>query len=240
MAFSYIGTMVEIDEQTVGPLLKNVRLSLGMTLGEFYGPITEHVSNYSSIENGNRKIGKRKLREIIELYNINREYLASGEGQKILSVRPYLLPGRKKNIIQSEEREPVPYYNVNLADIDFSQADIFQEAPEFYVNFRPFNDCNAYLPIYGDSMYPRFSSGEIIVIKEITNYDVIQWGEAYLVVTDERANAMATVKLLFAHSDESKLTLRSSNPNYQGDIVINKSHISKLYIVKGKITRSQL
>src|SRR3546814_3947882 len=63
----------------------------------------------------------------------------------------------------------------------------------------------AYLPIYGDSMYPRFVNGEIIAVKEIANRDVILWGEAYLVVTDERANGMITVKLLHQHEDADKI-----------------------------------
>lgn len=233
---------MEIDEKSVGTLLKSVRLALGLTLEEFYGPITDHVSNFSSIENGNRKIGKRKLREIIELHNINRGYLATGQGEKISSVRPYPLPGEKVNSAFLVEKGDglVPYYNVNLSEIDVSRTNVFREDPEFYVSFRPFNDCNAYLPIYGDSMYPKFASGEIIAIKEVANYDVIQWGEAYLVVTDERANGMATVKLLFEHAEEGMLVLRASNPNYQGDTVIHKEYIRKLFIVKGKITRNQL
>jgi hypothetical protein len=39
------------------------------------------------------------------------------------------------------------------------------------------------------------------------------------------------------NGDKNKIILRSSNPNFYGDTVIDKSNILGLYIVKGKITR---
>lgn len=134
----------------------------------------------------------------------------------------------------------VPYYDIDVtATITESFNDV-KESPEFYVDFRPFNDCTAYLPIFGDSMYPTFASGEIIAVKRIENKDVILWGEAHLIITNAMANNMKTVKLLFPHEDSEKIILRASNPNFKGDTVIPKESILNLYIVKGKITRKQL
>ncbi len=206
-----------------------------MTLEQFYSPVTEHVSNCSAIENGKRKIGKRLSKDIIGYHHINEQWLMTGEGEMFDKVVP------SSAVAISEQDHPsVPFFNVNLSEMHFGGQDLFMEPPEYYVNFRPFNDCDAYLPIYGDSMYPKFASGEIIAIREIRNFDIIQWGEAYLVVADERANNIATVKLLFEHPDEKKLILRSSNPNFKGDTVIGKEFIKKMFIVKGKVTRNQL
>ena len=232
---------VDLQSEKIGGRLKEIRNSLGMTVEEFYSPLMKAFNNGSSIENNKRKLGKRLAKDIIEYYNINPNYLNTGEGIKLLKVRPY-----HKQIFhpvpQSEaEREHVPFYDVKLADLRQVSADIFDDStPEYYVNYSPFNDCTAYLPMYGDSMYPRFASGEIIAIKEVVNPDIILWGEAYLIVTDERANSIIAVKLLYQHQDESKIVLRSSNPDYQGDTIIDKVSIVKLYIIKGKITRSQL
>ncbi len=134
----------------------------------------------------------------------------------------------------------IPYYDIDVtATITESFNDV-KETPEFYVDFRPFNDCTAYLPIFGDSMYPTFASGEIIAVKQLQNRDVILWGEAHLVITNEAANNLKTVKLLFPHDDPEKIILRASNPAFKGDTVIRKDSIINLYIVKGKITRKQL
>lgn len=231
--------MFDIEGDKIGPRLKEVRLAKGLTLEEFYSPFTDHVSNYSSIENGNRKIGKGKLKEIVKYYRINLEFLQKGEGERFLKVWPYSMR-KAASRERDTQGESVPFYNISISEIDFNDAGIWKESPEYYVNYRPFNDCNAYLPIYGDSMYPKYASGEIIAIKEVSNYDIIQWGEAYLVVTSEKANNMATVKLIFEHANERKLILRASNPNFKGDMIIQKSSIVKLYLVKGKITRNQL
>lgn len=96
------------------------------------------------------------------------------------------------------------------------------------------------MPVVGDSMYPKYASGEIIAVKQIFNLDVVQWGEAYLVITNGNANDLRTIKLLHPHDDESKIILRASNPNYKGDTVINKEDILSLFLIKGKITRNQL
>lgn len=232
---------IDFQSEKIGPRLKSIRNSLGLTVEEFYRPLMKSFNNGSSLENNKRKLGKRLAKDIIEYYNINPAYLGAGNGEKLLKVRPYHKETFKSNTMLGPTEESVPFYNVNLAELQESVPDIFKDsAPAYYVNYRPFNDCTAYLPIYGDSMYPRFANGEIIAIKEITNLSVILWGEAYLVVTDESANSMIIVKLLFEHEDSTKIILRSSNPAYKGETVIAKASISKLYIIKGKITRSQL
>lgn len=233
---------IDLQSEKIGIRLKSIRNSLGMTVEEFYSPLMKSFNNGSSLENNKRKLGKRLAKDIIEYYNINPAYLSTGEGEKLLKVRPY---HNKEIFHQTPQSEApggsVPFFDVKLTELQHAIPDIFSDStPEYYVNYRPFNDCAAYLPIYGDSMYPRFANGEIIAVKEITNLDIILWGEAYLVATDESANSMMTVKLLYAHDDASKIILRSSNPEYKGDTVINKTSIIKLYIIKGKITRSQL
>ncbi|MEC3880757.1 S24 family peptidase [Parapedobacter sp. 10938] len=230
---------IDLQSEKVGPRLKEVRNSLGMTVEEFYSPLMKAFNNGSSIENNKRNIGKRLAKDIIEYYNINPNYLHTGKGDKVLKVRPY-----HKKTFQPQpagNEESVPFFDVKLTQLQAGFIDIFSESvPEYYVNYRPFNDCAAYLPIYGDSMFPRFVNGEIIAVKEVVNRDVILWGEAYLVVTDERANSMITVKLLHQHEEAEKIILRASNPAYSGDTVIDKAAIVRLYIIKGKITRSQL
>ncbi|QNL47695.1 XRE family transcriptional regulator [Olivibacter sp. SDN3] len=233
----------KLDRAKLGSLFKELRLLKNMTLEQFYGDITTHVNNLSAIENGGRVIGKRLAKDIINYHNISFKWLSEKEGKPFLSNVPYQIYKQERNITrlrQEPSEGEVPYYHLQLSEMVFDGPEAFQEAPEFYVNFRPFNDCTAYLPIYGDSMYPKFASGEIIAIKEVINQEVILWGEAYLVVTNKLANNMVTLKLLYEHEESDKLILRASNPNFKGDTVIDKRAISKLFIVKGKITRNQL
>jgi phage repressor protein C with HTH and peptisase S24 domain len=225
----------DLQTNKIGLRLKEVRSVKDMTLEQFYGPVTEHVSNCSAIENNKRNIGKRLSKDIIAHHRINSEWLKTGDGEMFED------NFADRDISFASSTDPgVPFFNVNLSDLLFDGLGMLKEPPEYYVNYRPFNDCDAYLPIYGDSMYPRYSSGEVIAVREIKNFNVIQWGEAYLVVADERANHITTVKLLFEHQDEKKIVLRSSNPNFIGDTIIDRDMIKRLFIVKGKVTRHQL
>lgn len=161
-------------------------------------------------------------------YGINREWLTTGIGEPLL----------KRGPIVTDTKEGVPFYDLSITDSRLENVMITEEEVEYFVNYKPFNDCTAYLPVFGDSMYPKYASGEIIAVKAITNFDVLQWGEAYVVITDASTNGIRSIKNIHEHTDRNKLILRSSNPNFRGDTVIEKKNISSLFIIKGKITRN--
>ncbi len=209
--------------------LKILREILNLSQGEFSIAIGRKQGSVSDIERGRNSVDG--ILELLKLkFNVNPVWLKTGEGEMFLDAGPEI----------SEAPAGVPYFNVELSKIQEKNLSMLEEEPEYYVNFRPFNDCTAYLPVYGDSMYPKYASGEIIAVKEINNHEVILWGEAYLVITNAGSNNLRTIKLLFEHPDPSKIILRSSNPNYKGDTVIERGTIFSLYIIKGKITRSQM
>ncbi|SFG88315.1 hypothetical protein SAMN04489864_10326 [Pedobacter insulae] len=162
------------------------------------------------------------------LYDVNREWLTEGIGEPIL----------KKNLLVRDTKEGVPYYDISINDSRLEDLLIKEGEAEYLVNYKPFNDCTAYLPVFGDSMYPRYASGEIIAVKAITNFDVLQWGEAYVVMTDAATNGIRSIKNVHEHQDPKKLILRSSNPNFRGDTVVEKKNITSMFIIKGKITRN--
>jgi len=135
----------------------------------------------------------------------------------------------------------VPYYDIDVNASIISGFSDVREDPEFYVDYRPFNDCSAYVPVFGDSMYPRYASGEVIAVKQVENPDYIQWGEAHLIITDSHTNNMRVIKTIHpCDGDQSKIVLRSSNPNFKGDTIIPRESILSIYIVKGKVTRNQM
>jgi len=162
------------------------------------------------------------------VYQINRQWLSSGVGEPFLETKA----------VVTETKEGVPFYDLNILDTRLEDVLVTDEHVEYFVNYKPFNDCTAYLPVFGDSMYPRYASGEIIAVKAITNFDVLQWGEAYVIMSDAATNEIRSIKNIHEHPDPNKLILRSSNPNFRGDTVIEKRNISSLFIIKGKITRN--
>lgn len=167
---------------------------------------------------------KDKLNLIL---GVNIEWLETGVGEPIL-----------KTVIVSKPKDGVPYFDISLSDSD--KLILEEDRAEYLVNYQPFNDCSAYLPVYGDSMYPKYAAGEIIAVKEITNYEILQWGEAYIIMTDAKTNNLKSIKLIYEHKNGNKLILRSYNPDYKGDIIIDRSSIIALYLIKGKITRNSI
>lgn len=196
-----------------------------------------------------RKDFKIKQKDLKELFKVSQPYISQIESFE----KP--LPGNLLEILlnkygkviydyivqespdKNSQNRGVPYYDIDINATITTGFDNMTEVPDFYVDFKPFNDCSAYLPVYGNSMYPEFANGEIIAVKKLNNKEIIQWGEAHLVITDEEANSMKTLKLVLPHDEPDKLILRSVNPLFSGDTIIPKSSIINLYIVKGKITR---
>lgn len=185
--------------------------------------------------------------------NINLLWLMTGVGEMLIA-DDTLAQAQELKTGQSEEtgyvsealspyacKKGVPYYeNIEGTCSIVAQFNDYPETPTFFINYEHFNDCTAYIPVVGDSMYPQYCSGEIIAVKRIYNLDVIQWGEAYFVVTNENANSLRTVKQVHWSEDPDKIILRASNPNFKGDTVINKSDVISMFIIKGKIKRNQL
>jgi hypothetical protein len=142
---------------------------------------------------------------------------------------------------QMNTENQVPYYESDVTGSIVGSFDDIKEDPSFYVDFKPFNDCVAYFPIYGDSMYPKFSSGEIIAVKEVGNRNTLLWGEAHLVITDATENNMRTVKTVHpCDEDPDCLILRAANPDFRGDTKVRKEAILNMYLVKGKIRKDQI
>lgn len=141
-------------------------------------------------------------------------------------------------LIANEKEKKVPYYDIDVTSgITRSFSDVVEE-PSFYVDYQPFNDCTAYVNNYGDSMFPKYKNGERLAVKQVFNFDIIMWGETYLVITNENADNYKAVKDIHPHEDLSKIILRSFNPAYKGDTLINKEDIIAMFAVKGKISQN--
>ena len=170
-------------------------------------------STLSSALNGNEKYGSEKmLRRMVEL------------------VDGPAFPG---------ERQRVPFFDMDVtAGIVEAYPDT--EAPAYTINFAPVNDCTAALPVYGESMEPGIRSGDIVFVRELHNRTTLQWGEIYLVVTDETCDNMRTIKRVYPHPDGQHYILRADNPTYKGDTIIPIASVLKIFIVKGHFARKQL
>ena len=143
--------------------------------------------------------------------------------------------GRKDN----DQGPRIPFFDMDVtAGIVEAYSDT--EAPAYTINFAPVNDCTAALPVYGESMEPGIRSGDIVFVRELHNRTTLQWGEIYLVVTDETCDNLRTIKRVYPHPDGQHYILRADNPTYKGDTIIPVASVLKIFIVKGHFARKQL
>lgn len=89
-------------------------------------------------------------------------------------------------------------------------------------------------------MLPKYKSGDALGVKQIKNFDALLWGESHLVITNDNANNIKTVKNVHQHKDFDKVILRAINPDYAGDTVIEKGDILSMFLIKGKVELNQL
>lgn len=174
-------------------------------------------------------IRETSFNKILSAYpDLNKNWVITGEGAIDIKSNSSEYRSNKK-------RDKVPFYDSDVtASIVGSFSDI-KEDPSFWVDFKPFNDCDALFRVYGDSMYPKYGSGEIVAVKQVFNIESILWGEAYLIVSNSEYDNLRTIKTVHPYDkDESKIILRASNPNFKGDTIVKKNAIIGIFLVKGK------
>jgi len=217
----------------IGDRIREFGLSKFETLTAFALNLGTSPQSLNQYINGDRMPGSNILNKLSDL-GCSIDWLLTGEGDMLKqNLEPNIT-----SITQLKSDEGVPFYEIDVTGSIVESFNDIREEPAFYVNYKPFNDCLAYLPIFGDSMSPTYSGGDVIAIKSVSNYEAILWGEAYLIITNANANNLRTVKLLYPHKNKDKVILRAINPKYHGDTVINKEDILNLFIIKGVIKQN--
>ncbi len=183
------------------------------------------------------------LHKIASLYDVSVEYLTTGEDSYDDPPISHLPPSPKLQSHTTRDSEGVPYYDVTvmgLMKLLNPEATDTELEPAYYIDFKPFNRCDYYLRVCGDSMSPQYSSGDTIAIKRVANYEALLWGEPYVIICNDSANHLQTLRIIYQHEDQSKIILRSTNPKYPGSTVLKKSDIQVLFEVWGKIQRGRM
>lgn len=112
-----------------------------------------------------------------------------------------------------------------------------------YVTIPSMRGCYG-LTVYGDSMLPRYRSGDIVFVRPIPDTSDIDYGSAYLVITQSDR----LLKLVYpSQTDDAHLMLSAVNTDTtpQGvrlfpDREIPKEQIIHLYKVIGSLSREQI
>jgi len=222
--------------------LKIIRKAIGFTQQQMADILGIERSNLSKIEQGikGRNAPKDTYYILRDRIGLRKEYWEYGEEPIIdenfsKSNQEESNDTNYSNFNNYKNKTGVPFYDIDVtATIAESYLDS-KENPEYYVDFPPFNDCDAFTRVYGDSMYPKYQSGEIIAIKKLNNFDIMRWGETHLIITDSHYDNLRTIKNIHpCENDDSAIIIEASNPKFKGENKILKKHILGLFLVKGK------
>ena len=92
-----------------------------------------------------------------------------------------------------------------------------------------------FINVFGDSMYPKFNSGEVIGVKYV-EFQYLNYGYPYVVVFND---GEVFIKIIQPGEDEEHLVLESINSFYKPK-EFHKSLIKSFYSIKGVIKKEMM
>ncbi len=188
---------------------------------------------YSMIENG--KIGLTlRNRQILESrLNINSEFLLNGTLPMVISSRTL---ANRASEAEAKKAKGVPFFTKAIGPNTKLPLEIEESDIEYYIDLKPFNDCSFYRPIFGQSLAPRYNSGDIVACKRINSKSNIIFGQSYLCFIINDGDIYETVQVLRKTDNNKEVALVPHNPSFDSTIV-PLSSIAELYLICGRIER---
>lgn len=163
--------------------------------------------------------------------DINIAWLKTGVGEMLINEeRKEKIISVDKTAISETGRKGALIYDIDATcgidgrDIEFTDERVIGsiEAPEI-------NSNSKIIFATGDSMIPLITSGDRIVVRKIESWDYFNYGQVYLIIT----NDYRFIKRVRKHpaNPEDLILLRSENKEYD-DIDLPKREIVHLFIVE--------
>jgi phage repressor protein C with HTH and peptisase S24 domain len=178
-------------------------------------------------------------------FGLDANWLLNGEGQMLKSgtahtpglddateVPAYLPAIAIKDVVQEDGMRPVCLYDISAAAGygNFDEMINAEKVIDRYI-VPCFKSIDWMIFVRGSSMYPKYSSGDIIACRVLHESRFIQWGKVYVIATKEQG---ILVKRLRRCTDENCITAISDNQTYDS-FDIPKDEILGIALVVGVI-----
>lgn len=140
----------------------------------------------------------------------------------------------KMQEVNTNESKDIPYYyDVNAsAGLNFAMMNDKNDSVPIKI---PNVDAQAYINVFGDSMYPKYCSGEIIGVKYIEK-EFVMFGQAYVI---QMKDGESYLKYILPGKDANHWKLGSENERYPAK-EFHLSKIEKVFIIKAVISKITL
>ena len=166
---------------------------------------------------------------------ISLHWLLTGEGEMLRTDTPADVSvsetAERSQLIPAPPGKGIPLIPLPaMAGFLKGSADLDRNDMEWYY-VPAFSDCTFLIRVKGDSMFPRYLSGDIVACREVHDTGTFfQWGKAYVLDTDQGV----VLKRIRRSERLDHILCVSDNPDYEPfDVPV--SSIYHLAIVRGLI-----
>jgi phage repressor protein C with HTH and peptisase S24 domain len=180
------------------------------------------------VNNLKDNITAKTIDKIIAAYpQLDKEWLLTGEGEMLKSEKSSTT--KSKMLVKDKS---VYLYDVSAAaGYGSFDAMISQEKVVGEYTIPIFKGSDWMIYVKGSSMYPKYSSGDIIACRELKESQFIQWGKVYVIATKEQG---ILVKRLEKSKVKNCIRAVSDNQSY-GAFDIPGNEIDGIALVVGVI-----
>lgn len=222
---------------TINDRIKVIRREFQLSNIDFANTLGISRQYANNLVSNGTSVGDTIIERILNAFpDINPVWLKMGESSMLLSEKKEIIKDNLVDLPIKRDSRFIRYW----MDVDVTGGGVVLFDDTLSDNYEDmlipdFNDCTDAVNLYGDSMSPRYNSGQTIILKEWTD-SFIAYGQVYLVITK---SGFRTVKYLRKGSKDNEVLCVSENKNYD-PFLVNRDDIHKLYLVKGAIEKTTL
>jgi len=229
----------------VNDRLKEIRIFLKMTQKEMANILSISQNSYSYIESGKVSLTDKNRKILIEKLDINPDFLDEKNKRYFIHDGSFMAAvnvasDNERNIVESalnrtekakdkaETRPRVPL-TASAGSLSVVSDGVTLKDCEQMPLIHQFPDYDFTMFIKGDSMSPRFESGDEIACRHIDQSRFIQWGKVHVLDTTQGF----VIKRVYEDGD--KIRCVSYNPEYS-DFSVPKEDILSMSLVVGVVS----
>ena len=214
--------------------LKNYFAGQGLTQSDVAERLQISRTVATNYLNGNKTFGRKAAMKWANAFGIDEVWLLTQGEQGLAPQAPTAPAPTNDDIINI----PILSPDARGGFMPNGEVDIDQ----YTIGTMPFNRQIAHagdvvIPVYGDSMTPKYPAGSYILIRPIEAWrEYIELGRSYVL---ELADWRRIIKIVRKGSDSTHYTLDSYNVDYESNEVAI-SFINNMWLVVASVTREEL
>lgn len=219
---------------TILSRIQEIASNEGITIGALERIIGASKGVLSRAINNGTDIQSKWLQVVVENYpQYSADWLLSGKGNMLKSPSSPSTPIDERSTepahhVPEGNREGIPLLPISaMAGAFTDDISVMEYECERYV-VPVFKGADFLIPVKGSSMYPKYSSGDIVACQRVPMSDLFfQWNKVYVIDT----NQGALIKRIKPGSTPDKVLIVSDNENYDPfELPISAIHAVALVI----------